>query len=67
MVNAWRTYTGLMGQAAIQAGVPVDVRLETPSHLSFQASCLLCLYHNLLLLILLFEPFSAVHFLPLPS
>ncbi len=25
-----------MGQAAIQAGVPVDVRLETPTHLSFQ-------------------------------
>ena len=27
-----------MGQAAIQAGVPVDVRQETPSSLSFQAS-----------------------------
>lgn len=27
---------GQMGQAAIQAGVPVDVRLETPTHLSFQ-------------------------------
>ncbi|KAL0021197.1 hypothetical protein WJX77_011659 [Trebouxia sp. C0004] len=29
---------GLMGQAAIQAGVPVDVRLETPTHLSFQGN-----------------------------
>lgn len=27
-----------MGQAAIQAGIPVDVRQETPSSLSFQAS-----------------------------
>ena len=27
-----------MGQAAIQAGVPCDVRQETPKHLSFQAS-----------------------------
>ena len=31
-----------MGQAAIQAGVPVDVRQETPTHLSFQASLLDC-------------------------
>ena len=29
-----------MGQAAIQAGVPVDVRLEIPTHLSFQVSVL---------------------------
>lgn len=31
-------HAGLMGQAAIQAGIPVDVRQETPSSLSFQAS-----------------------------
>ncbi|KAL3162587.1 hypothetical protein ABBQ38_008636 [Trebouxia sp. C0009 RCD-2024] len=29
---------GLMGQAAIQAGIPVDVRQETPSSLSFQGN-----------------------------
>ena len=37
---------GLMGQAAIQAGVPVDVRQETPTHLSFQASLLDCVFFS---------------------
>ena len=31
-------HAGMMGQAGIQAGVPVEVRQETPKNLSFQAS-----------------------------
>ena len=36
-----------MGQAAIQAGVPVDVRQETPSSLSFQASIAFLVLHDI--------------------
>ena len=39
-----------MGQAAIQAGVPVDVRQETPSSLSFQASIAFLVLHDITLL-----------------